>query len=367
MRLMDSSLSLLRCPYFAVPVSPCLLRRDLPLGPLDHADGDVGRKGHHQSVDEPRGHAVGDFLGSRDVVGDELQDDGHDAPDDRQAEGDADAVALDVLGGHGADLGAHGGPDQHDDGGHELGAALVGVGGRAVEAGDHDLEEVRAHGHVSRAAQQVDQGGHADQPAADAQDAGQPAGKEGHEDGQPGRAVDARHLEVHHGRDLDLVQGLVPLDACGQLVHLLPGGPGCAFLGLALGHVVEHHPGDKRQQDQVDVADDLVHAADLFQPHDHLGPDLEADHGAEKHDDAEFVVHVAELAVPHGRDQGFPGHVRDVRADGEGHGEAQDVQARRDHPRPAHAEESADDAHAHAEDDQPRPEYFHARDGHEDV
>ena len=33
--------------------------------------------------------------------------------------------------------------------------------------------------------------------------------------------VDLGLFEVHHGRDLDLVEGLVPLETGGQLVHLL--------------------------------------------------------------------------------------------------------------------------------------------------
>ena len=81
-------------------------------------------------------------------------------------------------------------PHQHDDRRHQLGAALVGIGAGAVQAGDHHLEEVGAHRHVGGAADEVNQGRHADQTAADAQDAGQPAGGEADEDGQPGGAGD---------------------------------------------------------------------------------------------------------------------------------------------------------------------------------
>jgi hypothetical protein len=128
---------------------------------------------------------------------------------------------------------------------------------------------------------------------------------------------------------------------------------------------VEDQPGDQEREHQIHVTDRGLDPADTLQPHDHLGPDLEAADRADDHDHAKFVVHVAELAVPHGRDQGFSGHVGDVRADGEGHGKPQDVQARCDHPGAAHAEKPADDAHTETENDQSRPEYLDPGDGHE--
>ena len=52
-------------------------------------------------------------------------------------EGDADAVALDVLGRNGEPTWAPDRcPDQHDDRGHQLDAPLVGEGGRTIETGD---------------------------------------------------------------------------------------------------------------------------------------------------------------------------------------------------------------------------------------
>jgi len=220
---------------------------------------------------------------------------------------------------------------------------------------------------VGRAADQINKGGHADQAAADAEDAGEPPGEKRDRDGQPGRTIDARDLEVHHRRDLDLVKGFVPFDAGGKFVDFLAGRGGLALLAALDGDIVEDHPGDQRQQDQIHPPDHRADDPDSFQPHDHLGADLETGHRADDHDAAEFVIHVAELAVAHGRYQGFTGHVGDVGADGKGHREAQNVEARGHHPRPAHAEEAADDADTDAQNDEPRPEYFHACDGHEDI
>ena len=57
----------------------------------------------------------------------------------------------------------------------------------------------------------------------------------------------------------------------------------------------------------------------------------------------------------------------DVGADGKGHGEAQDIQARGHHPGAAHAEEAAEDAHPHPKNDQTRPKYLDPRNGHENI
>jgi hypothetical protein len=66
---------------------------------------------------------------------------------------------------------------------------------------------------------------------------------------------------------------------------------------------VEDGPGNEQQQADIDPADNLFHRTKALQPHDHLGAALEADHRADQHDHAEFVVNVAELAVPHGGDE----------------------------------------------------------------
>ena len=89
----------------------------------------------------------------------------------------------------------------------------------------------------------------------------------------------------------------------------------------------------------------FFHLADALQPHDHLGPHFEAHHRAHQHDEAQFIIHVAEFAVAHGGDQGLARHVGDVGADGKGHGKAQDIQARGHHPGAPHAEEPADNAY----------------------
>ena len=130
---------------------------------------------------------------------------------------------------------------------------------------------------------------------------------------------------------------------------------------------MENHPGDEGQQANIDPADKLFHRADALQPHDHLGADFETDYRAHQHDHAQFIVHVAELAMAHGGDQRFAGHVGDVGADGKGHGETEDVEAGGDHPGAAHAEETADDTDADAENDQAGPENLDARNGHENI
>ena len=91
-------------------------------------------------------------------------------------------------------------------------------------------------GHVGRAANQVNQSGHTDETAANAQNACEHAGEKADQNGHPRRAGDAGGLEVHHRRNLHLVQGLVPLDAGGASVKLFALGSGCGFLSLAFGH-----------------------------------------------------------------------------------------------------------------------------------
>ena len=102
----------------------------------------------------------------------------------------------------------------------QLSAALEGVGGCAVQTGDSHLEEIGADGHVGRAANQVNQSGHTDETAANAQNACEHTGEKADQNGHPRRAGDAGGLEVHHRRNLHLVQGLVPLDAGGASVKL---------------------------------------------------------------------------------------------------------------------------------------------------
>ena len=121
-------------------------------------------------------------------------------------------------------------PHQHDDGRHQFRPALVGIGGGPVKTGDHDLKEVRPHRHVGGAADKVDQGRHADQTAADTQNSGQPAGQKADKNGQPGGTIDLGLFEMYHGRNLELMQGLVPFDAGGQLIHFLPAvNASCSF------------------------------------------------------------------------------------------------------------------------------------------
>ena len=130
---------------------------------------------------------------------------------------------------------------------------------------------------------------------------------------------------------------------------------------------MEDQPGQQDKQHHVQPADDLVHRADTFKPHDHLGADFNAHDGTDQHGQAQGVVHVAELAVPHGGNQGFTGHLRHVRADGEGHGETENVQTGCHHPGAAQTEEAADDADAQTENDQTGPENIHAGNGHQNI
>ena len=108
-----------------------------------------------QGQNQNRGAVAENDLRCGKLTLEKLQDDREHAADNRQAKGDADAVALDVLGGHCADLCSNRRANQHDQGGDQLGAALEGVGGCAVQTGDSHLEEVGADSHVGRAANQV--------------------------------------------------------------------------------------------------------------------------------------------------------------------------------------------------------------------
>ena len=154
-------------------------------------------------------------------------------------------------------------------------------------------------------------------------------------------------FEGDHRGNLDLVQGLVPFNAGGQGVHFFARRHRLPVLALLFGHVGKDRPGDEGQQHQVQQAHIFFHLADALQPHDHLGPHFEAHHRAHQHDEAQFIIDVAEFAVAHGGDQGFARHVGDVGADGKGHGKAQDIQARGHHPGAPHAEEAADNAYPH--------------------
>lgn len=130
---------------------------------------------------------------------------------------------------------------------------------------------------------------------------------------------------------------------------------------------MEDHPGEADEQDDVEPAHDLVDVAETLEEHDDLGADFHADDGTDEHGQAELVVDVAELAVAHGGNQRFTGHVGHVGADGEGHGEAEDVEAGGNHPGAAHAEEAADDADAKAENDKTGPENRAPGDGHQNI
>jgi len=213
---------------------------------------------------------------------------------------------------------------------------------------------------VGRAADEVDQGRHTEQTAADAQEAGQHAGDVADQDGQPHRAGKARGVEVQHRGDIELVQGLIPGKALGAV---LAGHAGLLLLHR-LGVVVKDHPGDQGQEHHVRPAHDRADGAEAFQHHDDLGPAFNTDHRADQHDKAQFVIDVAELGVPHRRDHRLSGDMGNIGADGEGHGETEDVQARGNHPGAGHAEKAADDANRETEQNQARPQNFHARDGH---
>ena len=151
-------------------------------------------------------------------------------------------------------------------------SAFVGIGASAVKPGDHYLKEVGAHCHMGGAADEVNQGRHADQTAADPQDARHPAGGEADENRQPGGAGNLGLFEGDHRGNLDLVQGLVPFNARGQLVHHFPGRQSLPVFAFFLGHVGKNHPGDEGQEDEVEIAHHFFHRTQTFQPHDHLVP-----------------------------------------------------------------------------------------------
>ena len=89
----------------------------------------------------------------------------------RQPEEDSDAIAFDVLGGHGTDLRANGRAAQHDQSRDQLNPAFVAVSGRPVKTGNSYFKQVRADGYVRWNSNQINQSRHADQSAADTQDA----------------------------------------------------------------------------------------------------------------------------------------------------------------------------------------------------
>ena len=98
--------------------------------------------------------------------------------DDHDGEEQPDAVAPDVLDRGDADLGPDGSPDEHQDGGDDLHPPLDAVGEAAVSPGEQNGEQVSAHRDGRGAADQVDQGRHADEAAAHPEKAGQPAGEQ---------------------------------------------------------------------------------------------------------------------------------------------------------------------------------------------
>ena len=174
-------------------------------------------------------------------------------------------------------------------------------------------------------------------------------------------------LVVHHGRNADGLQARGPVHAGGGAVQLLVLGQSLTFLALARGDVVKDQPGQQEKQHHIEPAHHFVHGAQALQPHDHLRAQFHAEDGSYQHGQAQGIVHIAELAVPHGGDERFARHLRHVRTNGKCHGKAQNVQAGRNHPRAAHAEEPADDPHAQAQNDQSRPEDVHAGNGHQHI
>ena len=343
------------------------LFREFLLGTLDHLGGDVDGDTGHKAEHHHSGHAVDEASIGGEVGLYQLEDNGAQAAEDGQAEGCADAVALDVLCGNCANLGANGSTDEHDKSGNQFGTTLQGVGGSAVQAGDGNFKEVGADCDVGRAANEVHQGGHTDEAAADAEDTGENASEEGHADGEPCGAVDAGLMEVDHRGDLDGVELGSPVKTGGLFVKDFALGSGFAFLLLAQGHVMEDHPGHEDEQDNVEPADNLIDAAEAFELHDYLGADFHAHHGTDKHCQTELVVNVAEAAVTHGGNKGFTSHVSHVGTNGEGHRETKDVQAGGNHPGAAHAEEAADDADTKTQDDEAGPENGAAGNGHQNI
>src|ERR1019366_5052227 len=297
----------------------------------------------------------------------DLHDDGDFTANDGYAKENPDAVAFDVLGGDGADLGSDGCAQQHDQRGYDFDAALVTVGGGSIETGDGDFKKIGTNGHVGGDAHQIDQGGHADQAAANPEHTRQPAGKEADPDGQPQGTANAGALEIDHGRDIDFLQPLVPLMASGHGVQFLAHRQGLALLPLSLGDVAEYHPGDQGEEHNVGPADIQVDFPDALQPHDHLGADLDSADRTQHHRQPELVVHVPELGVPHRGNQRLASHVGDIGANGKVHRKTQDVQPWGYHPRSAHAEKTADNTDAKAQNDQARPKQWDAGDGHESV
>ncbi len=131
--------------------------------------------------------------------------------------------------------------------------------------------------------------------------------------------------------------------------------------------IVENQPGQQDKQHDVKPAHNLIHRAYSFEPDNHLGADFHAHNGTNEHCDAQQVVNIAEFAMTHGGNEGFAGHLRHVRTNGEGHGKAENVQAGRNHPGAAEAEKSADNANAQTKNDQAGPENADAGNRHQDV
>src|SRR5574344_1317483 len=319
---------------------------------LNHLDGDVDGNEANETEHEHRGHTVQDAGHGRNEGLDELQNDGHHTTDNTGAEGDTDAVTLDVLRGDSANLSTASSANQHDKGGHEFSTALKGVGSSAVQAGNHNFKEVSANGHVGRTANHVNEGGHADKTATDTEDTSQHTSQEAHEHRQPRGAVNAGFLEVHHGRNLDGMQALGPVDAHGVLSESFTTGSGFTFLTATHGHIMEHHPCDEEQQGHVHPAHNLFNVAEAFQIHNALGASFETNHGADQHDQAELVVNVPELAMTHGGNQRFTSHMRNVSTNGERHGETKNIQTGGHHPSAAHTEEATNNTNANTQNNQ---------------
>ena len=101
------------------------------------------------------------------------------------------------------------------------------------------------------AANEIDKCGHTDQTAADSEDTCEPASCKADEDGKPCGAVNACCIKMNHGGNLDLVKGLMPFDTGFKLVDLFSGLDGGLFFFSFDIDVMEHHPGDKGQENEI--------------------------------------------------------------------------------------------------------------------
>ena len=81
----------------------------------------------------------------------------------------------------------------------------------------------------------------------------------------------------------------MPLDPGREFVHFPAGGDSFTFLAFLFLDVGEYHPGNQGQEHQIHPAYHRANQADVFQPHDHLRANLEADHSSNQHDHAQLL------------------------------------------------------------------------------